>query len=151
MQWAILLVMTATAALTGCADRNIYPGEPLPRDRVAFVEAARALDASADIAIDGAKTGSLAQYYLQPGTRSWLPGKPTKGAAVLPGRHSLTARIARYGWFGAADTHCATLMFDAEAGRRYRLQWDDDAVALHDLANESVVANAELGRCTAAG
>jgi hypothetical protein len=150
MRWTILLVMTAAVVLAGCADRNIYPGEPLPRERVAFVEAARALDASIDIAIDGAKTGSLAQYYLQPGMDgSWLPGKPTKGAAVLPGRHSLTARIARYGWFRAGDTHCASLMFDAEAGRHYRLQWDDDAVALHDLANESVVANAELGSCTA--
>jgi len=147
MTRAVFLLLLA-AALAGCADRHLYPGAPLPDDRIAFIEAARSLRAGVDFTVDGIAVGSLAQYYLPPSTGgAWLPGKPALGASVLPGHHRLAARLARYGWISAAWVDCAELDFAAEPGRRYRLVPDGSVLAMMDLATGIVIARATFTEC----
>ncbi len=134
--------------LSACANNHLYDGAPLPDTRVALVEAERLLGARIEFAIDGKAVGSLAQYTLPPGPDgSWISGKPVLGVSVLPGGHSLTARLARYGWITAAQTGCASVMFKTEIDRRYRLSVVGDTLVMKDSNSGAEIAREPFSEC----
>jgi len=144
----IFAVIALGSILTGCAKTHLYPGDRRPDDQVAYVEAERFLMAGVEIDIDGTAVGSLAQYYLPPGLpHEWLPGRPTVGASVLPGGHTLSANIASYGWVTAARTACAVMTFQAEAGQRYKLVVDNGMLTMLNFRTGDAVAQTTFANC----
>lgn len=136
------------AILSGCAKKHLYPGERRTDDQVAYVEAERFLLAGVEFSIDGIAVGSLAQYYLPPGrSDDWLPGRPTKGASVLPGNHKLVAHIASYGWVTTAREDCATMNFQAERNQRYKLFVNKGVLVMRNVQTGAEVAATRFDSC----
>lgn len=144
---AAALALAALAALAGCAKRQIYDGDRLPDDKVAYIRAERFLLADVAVEIDGTPVGSLAQYHLPPGVGGGFIGAPRIGASVLPGSHRLAVRVANYGWICAADSACGSLSFTAEANRTYRLAIEGGTLLLVQTPEGNLAARAELQEC----
>ena len=145
---AALLGIALSALLSGCAKKHLYPGDRRPDDQVAYIEAERFLLAEMDFAIDSKPVGSLAQYYVPPGLAdSWFLGKPTVGASVLPGNHTVSVRATRFGLVTAGDSACAALSFQADAGQRYKLFIVSGALVLRLLATGQPVAQTAFAAC----
>lgn len=144
---AILCLLVA-AGLAACAKRDLYPGERRPDSQVALIEAERFLMARVEYTIDGTNVGAMAQYYLPPGVGdSWFLGSPRKGAAVLPGRHTVEARVWRFGFVTAAETACASLTFDAVAAAHYKLFIQNGILDMRDSASGDQIARASFAPC----
>ena len=145
---SVLAASAVALFLSGCANKHLYPGDRRPDDQVAYIEAERLLMAGVTYRIDGVAVGSLTQYYLPQGLPDdWLPGAPTVGASVLPGRHGLAAHVARYGWVTTARTDCASMTFDAAAGARYRLFTDSGDLIMRDVRSGAEVARTSFSTC----
>ena len=145
---AAVLLVAAGFSLSACAKRHLYDGDRRPDDQVAYIEAERFLLARVEFDIDGHAVGSLAQYYVPPGVDgSWLLGKPTVGASVLPGEHRLTVFIASFGWATAARTACAAMAFRTDAGKRYKLFVDNGTLVMQDLATGAGAAETSFAAC----
>lgn len=134
--------------LAGCAKKHLYPGDRRSDDQVAYIEAERFLLAGVEFSINGKAVGSLAQYYFPPGLpEEWLPGRPTKGASVLPGNHDLVATIASYGWVTTARTDCAAMSFQADQGQRYKLSVENGALIMRNMRTGAEVATTRFDKC----
>jgi hypothetical protein len=143
-----LLAGALAASLSSCAKKHLYPGDRRPDDQVSHIEAERFLLAGMEFTIDGTAVGSLAQYFVPPGVGdTWKLGKPTVGASVLPGNHTLSAHAARYGWVTAARTACAAMTFQAVAGERYSLSIDNGSLIMRSLLTGEETARTSFAAC----
>ena len=146
-----LCAIALCAILSGCAKKHLYPGDRRSDDQVAYIEAERFLLAGVEFSIDGVAVGSLAQYYFPPGLPDeWLPGRPTKGASVLPGNHKLVADVASYGWVTTAREDCAAMNFQAEPGQRYKLYVKQGALVMLNVQTGAQVAVTRFDKCRTA-
>ncbi len=144
----VVCAIAVCAVISGCAKKHLYPGDRRPDDQVAYVEAERFLLANIDFSIDGVAVGSLAQYYFPPGLpHEWLPGRPTKGASILPGNHKLVAYVASYGWVTTAREDCAAMNFQAEPGQRYKLFIKQGALVMRNVQTGADVALTRFDKC----
>lgn len=144
----VLCAFVLCAVLSGCAKKHLYPGDRRSDDQVAYVEAERFLLAGVEFRIDGKAVGSLAQYYFPPGLPDeWLPGRPTKGASVLPGDHKLVVSVASYGWVTTAREDCAAMNFRAETGQRYKLFIKQGALVMRNMQSGADVAVTRFDHC----
>jgi len=144
----VFCAIALCALITGCAKKHLYPGDRRSDDQVAYVEAERFLLANIDFSIDGAAVGSLAQHYFPPGLpHEWLPGRPTKGASVLPGNHKLVARVASFGWVTTARKDCAATDFRAEPGERYKLFIKQGALVVRNVRTGTNVSVTRFEKC----
>ncbi|MEM9683954.1 MAG: hypothetical protein AAF942_11870 [Pseudomonadota bacterium] len=145
---AVTLCLIAALALSACAKRDLYPGERRPDNKVALIEAERFLMARVEYTIDGTNVGSMANYYLPPGVGdSWFLGGPRKGAGVLPGQHTIDAKVWRFGFVTASETACASLTFDAVADAHYKLFIQDGILDMRESASGDQVAKATFQAC----
>ncbi len=144
----VLCAVALCVLVTGCAKKHLYPGDRRSDDQVAYVEAERFLLAGVEFRINGKAVGSLAQYYFPPGLPDeWLPGRPTKGASVLPGNHRLVATIASYGWVTTARTDCAAMAFQADPGQRYKLFVRKGALIMRNMQTGAEIAATRFDKC----
>lgn len=144
----VLCAIALCAILSGCAKKHVYPGDRRSDDQVAYIEAERFLLAGVEFSIDGVAVGSLAQYYFPPGLPDeWLPGRPTKGASVLPGNHKLVAHIASYGWVTTAREGCASMNFQADPAQRYKLSVKQGALVMRNVQSGAEVAATRFDDC----
>lgn len=144
----VLCAIALCVVLSGCAKKHLYPGDRRPDDQVAYVEAERFLLAGVEFSIDGKAVGSLAQNYFPPGLPDeWLPGRPTKGASVLPGNHELVVSVASYGWFTTAREDCAAMNFQAEPGQRYKLFIKQGALVMRNVQSGTEIAVTRFDDC----
>lgn len=144
----VFCAIAVCAVISGCAKKHLYPGDRRPDDQVAYIEAERFLLAGIEFRIDGVPVGSLAQTYFPPGLpHEWLPGRPAKGASVLPGNHKLAAHVASFGWVTTAREDCAAMDFQVDPGQRYKLFITQGALVMRNMRTGADVAVTRFDGC----
>ena len=102
---ACLAALLVEFIVSGCGTMQVYPGDPLPPDQVALIK-------------PGYRTGVGAQLLSVDGHEL---GSYEDKAEVLPGSHSITARLRIPYGGGALITTPLSLNLNAQAGHTYEL------------------------------